>query len=335
MSRQMFKGVAAAGATRQDDGVSSPPGSRSPQALMHTAARLYYLEDATQAEVASRLGISRSAVSRLLSDARRRGIVRIEVVAPVEEESEGLGAQVQVALGLRSVRVAPPGVGTLGEALAPALSDALRAARLAPGDALLVSSGRTIWEASRTHLPALSGVVVAPTVGGQDEPEAWYATNEITRRLAERVGGTPTFLYAPALPGPELYETLLDDPSTRRVLDLWSTARCVILGVGAPLTTRTTLPRFVGEAGGKLRGAVGDICSRFYDREGRPVLFPGCERLMATSLERLREIPTSIALAAGAAKVPSILAAAEAGYFNELVTDAVTASALLAASGDG
>jgi DNA-binding transcriptional regulator LsrR (DeoR family) len=108
----------------------------------------------------------------------------------------------------------------------------------------------------------------------------------------------------------------------------------VVLGVGAPLATRTTLPRFVPRRGRSLRSAVGDICSRFYDAEGRPVAFPGSERLMATPLERLPKIPVSIALATGEEKVPSIVAGASAGYFNELVTDQATAMALAEATGE-
>jgi DNA-binding transcriptional regulator LsrR (DeoR family) len=305
--------------------------TRFSKALMHTAAQLYYVEDATQAQIATRLGTSRATVSRLLSEARREGIVRIEIIAPVEHDLDELGEQLRVALGLDAVHLSALAHGTKGEALAPALSTALRSAALNPGDALLVSSGRTIYEAAQTELPRLPGVLLAPMVGGQDEPEAWYATNEITRRLAERVGGTPTFLYAPALPGPDLYETLLADASTRRVTELWGSARCALLGVGAPLTTRTTLPRFVPSDTRVLRTAVGDICSRFYDRDGIPVGFPGSERLIATSLERLRDIPVTIALAAGVSKVPSLVAAARARYFNQLVTDPETTLAILAA----
>jgi DNA-binding transcriptional regulator LsrR (DeoR family) len=305
--------------------------TRFSKALMHAAAQLYYGEDATQAEIATRLGTSRATVSRLLSEARREGIVRIEIVAPVEHDLDDLGERLRVALGLDAVHLSALAHGTRGEALAPALATALRSAGLNPGDALLVSSGRTIYEASQTELPRLPGVLLAPTVGGQDEPEAWYATNEITRRLAERVGGTPAFLYAPALPGPDLYETLLADASTRRITELWGSARCAILGVGAPLTTRTTLPRFAPSDTRVLSTAVGDICSRFYDRDGNPVEFPGSERLIATSLERLQEIPVTIALAAGSSKVPSLLAAARARYFNQLVTDPETAWALLGA----
>jgi DNA-binding transcriptional regulator LsrR (DeoR family) len=299
---------------------------------MHTAARLYYVEHATQADIATRLGMSRPAVSRLLAEARRTGMVRIEIVPPIAERGDALEARLKSALGLRRVRIAPPAAGPTGAALAPALCEALRAAGLVPGDAVVISSGRTIYEAIQADLPQLPGTVLAPTVGGLDEPAIWYATNELTRQVAARTGGTPTFLHSPALPGPELYETLLGDPATQRVLDVWARARCAILGVGAPLTTRTHLPGFVPTVTPALREAVGDICSRFYDGAGRPVPFPGSDRLMAMTLERLAEVPVTIALAAGVEKVPSILAAAGAGYFNELVTNVETAQALLAAA---
>jgi DNA-binding transcriptional regulator LsrR (DeoR family) len=318
---------------RDAEGHATGSGSwRFPAELMHSAARLYYLEDATQAEVAERLGMSRATVSRLLSEARRAGIVRIEVVAPVDGELEQLSSGVATALGLRRVYLAAsPTRGPIGEALAPALSVALREAGLRAGDVLLVSSGRTVYEASKATLPALPGVVLAPTIGGQDEAEPWYATNEITRQVAERVGGVPTFLYWPALPAARLHAGLLEDASFQRMLRLWKDARCAIMGIGAPPLSRTSLPRFVPQEAESLRGAVGDVCSRFYDADGEPVPFPGSDRLVATGLDVLREIPTVIGVAAGAVKLASIRAAAKAGYISELVTDAETAAGLLAA----
>jgi DNA-binding transcriptional regulator LsrR (DeoR family) len=308
--------------------------TRFAPALMHEAATLYYEQDATQAEVAARLGLSRATVSRLLSEARRAGIVRIEVVAPVDRDLEALGRQLAGAVGLRAAWISGvPARGPVGEALAPALSAALRAVELRHGDVLLVSTGRTIYEAAQGALPALPGLTLAPMIGGQDEPEVWYAPNEIIRQFAVRVGGDPVFLYAPALPGEGLHDTLLDDPSTRRVFDLWARARCAVLGVGAPPLSRASLPRFIASDTSSLREAVGDVCSRFYDASGAGVAFPGSERLIATSFERLREIPTTIALAAGEVKVPSILTGAASGYFNQLVTDSATALALLDAVG--
>lgn len=314
-----------------------PHGSSAPRfspALMHSAARMYYVEDATQADIAERLGTSRATVSRLLSEARRHGIVRIEVIAPVDHDLAAIAARLEGTLGLASVWLsALPSHGTpVGAALAPALSRALQAVGLAPGDGLLVSSGRTMHEAAQAELPVLPRVLVTPMIGGHDEPEPWYATNEITRQVAQKVGGAPTFLYAPALPGPELYATLNVDPAARAVFERWRTARCAIMGVGAPPLTRTSLPRFMATDMAALREAVGDVCSRFYDAEGTPVRFPGSERLIATALETLQELPASIAVAAGEDKLPGIVAGARAGYFNQLVTDVPTAGALLAAA---
>ena len=319
----------AARGVNGDDG----PRVRFPRGLLYAAATLYYDQDVTQAQVAERLGVSRATVSRLLAEARRDGIVRIEVTAPVDQELDVLAARLATALGLRAAWIAPAvDRGSGGERLAPALAAALRAAALEHGDIVLVSSGRTVYEVAQGALPALARPTVAPMIGGQDEPEVWYASNEIVRQLALRVGGDPVFLYAPALPGPELYRTLMDDPATRRVLDLWGRARCAIVAVGAPPLTRASLPRFIASDAASLQGSVGDVCSRFYDAHGDPVAFPGSERLIATRLERLREIPTAIAVATGSDKVQAILAGARSGYFNELVSDAETASGLIAAA---
>lgn len=315
-------------------------GAHFAPSLLYAAARMYYEEDANQAEIAARLGTSRATVSRLLSEARRQGIVRITVTPPVAADSQQLGDRVASSLGLQKVFLSSPSPlplgprpseGLLGSVLAPAVSRALSEARLFPGEVLLVSSGRTVFEISGYELPQLPGVVVAPTVGGTDQPESWFQTNEITGRIAANIGGRPMYLFAPALPGPDLYSSLRDDPSIQRVLGLWPQARAVLTGVGAPPLLRTQLPQFVPIEEGPLREAVGDVCSRFFDRNGSPVEFPGSERLIALRLSDLQQIPIVIAVAAGPDKVAPLVAAARAGYFNQLVTDPLTAEQILLA----
>lgn len=321
-------------ATGAGDG--SHPVARFSAELMYAAARLYYLEDKNQAAVADQLGTSRATVSRLLSEARRAGIVRIEVNLPHADIHADLEERTAKALGLEAVYLSTSdAVGTggsdhLGAALAPALSRALRGVELTAGDVLLVSSGRTVYEAAQFDLPSLPGVVVAPTVGGQDEPEAWYQTNEIARKVAASIGGSPTFLYAPALPGPELYAGLQSDSSLVRILELWENAACAVIGLGAPPVTRRSTPAFVPTGAAPLRAAVGDVCSRLFDKHGQPVSFPGSERLIATPLDTLRALPVSIAVAAGHEKVVGIAVGARAGFFNRLITDPATAALLLA-----
>ncbi len=310
-------------------------GARFSSQLMHAAASLYYLQDATQAEIADRLGTSRPTVSRLLAEARRIGMVKIEVSPLVDLDEDELARRAAEALGVHQVHLCAPVRGvSLGASLAPGLGRALEQVGLCAGDVLLVASGRTVYEAATAELPRLPGVLIVPTVGGQDEPEPWYQINEITRQFAVRVGGRPMFLYAPALPGPDLHATLLADPTSGQVFSMWEQARCAVLGIGAPPLMRQSISRFIPTDAVALREAVGDVCLRFFDAAGTPVPFPGSERLIATPLELLSSLPVTIALAVGQDKVAGIVAACAAGYVNELVTDVPTASAALAAVKD-
>jgi len=62
------------------------------------------------------------------------------------------------------------------------------------------------------------------------------------------------------------------------------------------------------------------------------VVFDGSERLLAMQFEDLRRLPVAIAVAAGASKRAALLAAARAGYFNQLVTNPETARLLIEAA---
>lgn len=298
--------------------------------LLYRAAGLYYNEDATQAEVAKRFGLSRPTVSRMLSEARARGIVRIEVQRPQRLDTDAVAEQVRDALGLRRVWVAlNAATEPAGAALARQVRNALNQVDLTAGDGLLVSPGRTIWEIAHYPMPALSGVIVAPTAGGMDEPEPYYQTNEITRLFAATTGGQPWFLYAPALPGRDLYEILAREPSIHRVFELWQRARVALLGVGAPLTTRTSYPSVLPRYLPSMAESVGDICLRPYNRQGDEIPFPGSAHLVSMQFETLGRLEWAIAVANGATKATSIISGARGGHLNALVTDSATAAAIL------
>jgi DNA-binding transcriptional regulator LsrR (DeoR family) len=315
--------------SRPQDPASNPDNSSA--LLMHTAATLYYLEDATQAEIAQRMGKSRPAVSRLLAEARRTGIVRIEVTPLGQPASPEISDKLCKELGLSTVELVPTSSPTMmGRALAPALSKTLLAAGLRPGSVLVLATGRAIYETLQAELPSLPGVVVVPAVGGQDEPEAWYQANELVRQMAEGIGGFPSFLYAPALPGEDLHSSLLTDVSTSHVRELWQRADCAVLGIGAPPAIRQSISAAIPTTSSILQSkAVGDVSLRFFDADGESVPFPGSERLFAIPSEQLKDIPARVALAVGPEKALSIIGAARGGFISHLITDTSTATAIL------
>jgi DNA-binding transcriptional regulator LsrR (DeoR family) len=79
----------------------------------------------------------------------------------------------------------------------------------------------------------------------------------------------------------------------------------------------------------KARGAVGDLLARYIDAHGHEIDMPGDRHVIGVPLDSLREIPSVIAVAAGAGKIESLRAALAGRYFDVLVTDADTADGLL------
>lgn len=304
--------------------------TRFPLDTVYQAARMYYLEDATQVEIASRLGVSRPTVSRLVAEARKAGLVRIEVVDPFQDETVALAERLQVVLGLHAVHLAAvTHTATLGADLAGPLAAAVEGMGLVPGDAVLMSSGRTVYDVARAGMPQLAGIQLVPTVGGQADPMPWFQTNEITRTAAERSGAIPAFLFAQALPSPAMRSSLDEDPAFQHVVGLWGRAKGAILGIGAPTPTRDALARGIPVEDAVFDQAAGDVCLNFYAADGSAIEFAGSDRMVRTSREILAGIPHAVGVAVGTAKVPSIVAAVRARLVNELVTDAATARALL------
>src|SRR3979411_3480908 len=74
--------------------------------LLRWVAELYYLQQQGQAEIATLIGASVSKVSRLLAEARRQGIVTIQVAASRVGDSDFEQALARL-LGLQAVYVAP------------------------------------------------------------------------------------------------------------------------------------------------------------------------------------------------------------------------------------
>src|SRR5438874_9697920 len=92
---------------------SMRPRTSEERELLRWVAELYYLQQQGQAEIAALIGVSVSKVSRLLAEARRRGIVTITVADSLAGRSE-LELELAAELGLRAVYIAPARVSEAG-----------------------------------------------------------------------------------------------------------------------------------------------------------------------------------------------------------------------------
>lgn len=303
--------------------------------LMVQVAELYYEHGQTQQQIADFMGVSRSAVSRLLAAAADEGVVRIQVVNPLSRAQEMAG-EVRSALGLEEVVVVPsavphPEVAVMKVARAAAsyLVDHLR-----PGQLLGVGRGRTVYETVRA-LPSVPRLRVdtVPLVGGMGEADAHFQVNELARLAAERLGGRCWHLYAPAiLRDRRVKDSLLQDSRIREVAACWDRLDWALVGIGSVMDPANefylrAITRFRTSAGRDR--VVGDVCLWFLEEDGTVPVTAGAERVVGVTPEQLRRTPRVLGVAGGLRKASAVVAAARAGLIKSLVTDEVAAEAIL------
>jgi DNA-binding transcriptional regulator LsrR (DeoR family) len=297
--------------------------------LLHTVAKMHYVSDMPQVEIARRLDLSTATVSRLIKRAREEGIVRIEVRELAAEDA--IASELAGRLGLQQAIVVDSTHDGGGiAALAAPVHALLQTLGLGADSVMAIGWGRTVWEVVRSGMPRLPGVTLVPCSGGLDELAQHYQVNEFLRVTAEQTGGVPRFIHAPYLPADRLREFIVSDKATARNLELWDRIDVALVGIGPPYAAEpavggpTSAPRDPG-----LATAAGDVLRHYYDAEGQPLTWAGESRLLAVTPDQLRRTPIVIGAAASRAKATSILGAARARLINVLVTDLRAAEAVL------
>lgn len=307
--------------------------------LMTAAAQLYYRDGLDQQAVAGILGVSRSTVSRLLTAAREKGIVRISI-DPYEPRDPDLERRLRTQFGLRhAVVVRAGGRATesarraIGHFAAPAM-----VAEIRPGFTVGVAGGRTLGELIRAMVPGepVRGVDVVQLMGHIDPTARNVDAPELGRALSHRFGGSFATLTAPVFaPDRPTRDAVLALEQVRAVWDRFATLDLAFVGVGT-MEESIFIERGVLTAAdyASLRtlGAVGEICGRFFDAGGGECASPYRDRVIAVDLEELRRRPAVVAVTHGTGRTAAILAALRGGLINSLVIDDLGAEALLVAA---
>jgi DNA-binding transcriptional regulator LsrR (DeoR family) len=83
-----------------------------------------------------------------------------------------------------------------------------------------------------------------------------------------------------------------------------------------------------GDRSGAAPGAVGEICARFFDIQGKRVHTAFDDRIIAIDTDDFLRIPVRIGIAGTPAKLNAIIGALRGRYITVLITDFETAQAL-------
>lgn len=302
-----------------------------------TVARRYWLDGASQAEIAGEIGYSRSMVSRLLDEARRRRIVTFTVRHPLERALE-LETELARRFGLSCVRVAMSQEADAAEEVSE-LAAELVTTYVHPDSVIAVTNGRGV--AAVVHaLPSLRrpGVTVVQAIGGTARGNLLLDSPELCRQMAERLSCAYRVMPAPVVvSSSQVAAALRAEESVGMTLAMASHADILVTGVGAvgmhsvaPIFTNVITPRAHEEL--LARGAVGHICGHHVDANGHHVDADFCQGLMAVPLERIPSITHVIASAYGTEKVEAIRAVLSGHWVTDFVTDMQTAKEILESS---
>lgn len=305
--------------------------------LLADIAEMYYLEQKNQAEIAKDVGVTRSMISRMLTEARENGIVEIRIQRPLHSDSE-LEDRLKERFNLKDVFVVVTSHRS-GERLTSALGSAgayMLAQYLTPEKILGLAWGTSISatvDAFEVAEPL--PVKVVQLVGAMGARNMKYDGHDLVSRMAEKLGGEAYYLNAPYLcQSAETAQSLLETRSVRETMTMAKKADVALLGIGttsveyssfylAGYVTRRELDEL------RKVGAIGDVSGLHFDINGQPAAEEFTERLVSIRRQDLLSIPVRLGVAGGEGKAEAILGALRSKCVNVLVIDNVTARKVL------
>ncbi|MGT2910146.1 sugar-binding transcriptional regulator [Streptococcus cameli] len=301
-------------------------------------AIMYYDEGMTQAEIAKKMGVSRSLISKMLIEAREAKIVEIFInsqsvyTTKLERELEEVfslsDAVVVDTIGLTKSEIERK----VSRVAANYIESYLR--RHSDIKRIGVSWGNTLHHVVH-YLPYLhqSDYHIYPLIGGMGNEHFYLHANQLVQTVAQKFRAQAHYLYVPAMiSNLSLKKELEQDPTISCVLNQGKQVDLGIFGLAA-LEEESTMVKTGYISVEDVHhfhemGGVGDINSQFFDNQGKS-LSKINDRVMGVSLEDLKQISEKMLIAYGTSKAHAIQVAMEYKMVNILITTDETAQAIL------
>ena len=312
--------------------------------LIYKVCSLYYEDDMRQQEVSDYLGISRATVSRMLQKGKESGIVRVEVINPVQFSYNKLEKALERKYGLKEVIVVESSaldtktesVSRMYERAALYLSQFFK-----DGDWIGVTMGHTLHNIVKTNraFEKDKKLMFVPIVGGIGQStidKVDVQSNRIAQEFSRKFGGTYTQFLSPAVFSEQkAMEYFLKEKSISYILDDFQKLDTLIMGIGIPQRVESTLVRAGYITGENLEkfardGMAGDIALHFFDEDGATEKFRAFnDRVAGMPLEMMKKVRNRIGIAGGENRAEAIRGAIKGGFINMLITNIDAAEKLL------
>ncbi len=304
--------------------------------LLADVAEMYFLQGKNQAEIARKIGMTRSNVSRMLTEARNSGVIQIHINRPLQE-NHTLAQQLVERFGLINARVVKVDIpAQLLDKLGQIASKELLA-HLKPGWILGTSWGTAIHAAvdQLEVSDPVSDIKVAQMLGALGARIKEYDGHSIVRLLEQKLSAEGIYINAPFLvENKDVAHSLLENKSVHESLNFAKRSDIALLGVGSSELAHCSyyLADYVTRK--EIRdiqktGAIGDVCGRFFNLQGEICAKDFQQRFIGIFAEDLLKIPLRMGIAGGPAKIEPILGALRGKLINILVSDEASVKEVL------
>ena len=305
------------------------------------AAWLYYIHGFGQEEVARKLSISRSKVTRILSNAREQGVVKIGIEHETAETlalSDWIASEYRVRDCLLTPvsvyyddsdiveRFAQRSVGIVAANHVGRRILATRAVTIGLG------AGRTVAEMINAFAPIAKPDARVVSIVGASANDDGNGAYPLTLKFANALGGAPVLFPVPmTVHDARVHEALLREPAVAAARAVLESADFLVLGCGdcsdqATYFGSAQIPA-EGRAQVRAAGGVAEIAGLFLDAEGRPVDVEFNRTRTGPTLELMRRAD-AIVVAAGRRKAEALKAVIKAGLAKTIVIDMSVAEEL-------
>lgn len=300
--------------------------------LLYKITWLYYYENLTQQEIAEHLGISRMRVVKLLNQAKNDGIIKFKIDSEAKEFIT-LERDLCEKFGLEDVFIVPSTPDNTNDSIAIGAAQYIED-KVEANTWINIGYGDTVSKTINHLIYSLEKPISLVTLTGGVS----YYTSSIVEGTRKKTSTSITpeihILPAPLLASSEeIAAIMMKESSIKSILDMASYSQLSLVGIGSVSNDATIFKYGIANKDDltllQMQGAVGDILSHFFDKEGKPVGSNIQRKLIGIPLETLKNSHKTVGIAGGKEKVQAIYSSLVGGYINILITDENTAQELL------
>jgi len=303
--------------------------------LLSKVARLYYIENYLQKDIARKLSLSRVAVSRLLSKAKAQKIVEIKI-NKFKGAYQDRELEIEEKFKINECVIVSSYDDSLNifKEIADSLSDILDR-MVINGDYIGVSWGTSLGVISEyLTVEKKENIRVIPIIGGLGGIDKGINSNTIAKNFADSFGGISYVINCPAvLESAENKKLLENDSNVNQIFKLSEKINIAIVGA-TDLGTESSLYKFSYYSKKDVDyltklGVVGVVNLGSIDINGNHISNAVDERTIALSVDKLKNIKNVILIAVSKRKKDVIKAVLKSKMISVFLTDEETAKAVL------